>query len=158
MSTPIAYITININYSLMSYSAIHTSGQGILDGWLDIMGYHGDATPYFNNTNILPWHFNAFNAIYNYGTTYDHSWIFGVYTPLFLYIYAEYHMIMIDDGASDVDWDSRVGSHPHEIGDSTPSLEQFDMNNNWYATNIISDGRGVFGFTGQTGNYGVRYS
>lgn len=36
----------------------------------------------------------------------------------------------------------------------TPSLDQFDMNNNWYATNIISDGRGVFGYTGQTGYHG----
>lgn len=38
-------------------------------------------------------------------------------TPHFLYIYAEYAMIISLSGTSDVNWDSTLGSRPHEIGD-----------------------------------------
>ena len=45
MSTPIAYTTMTIDEALGYNTAIHTAGQGLLDGWLGILGYRGDATP-----------------------------------------------------------------------------------------------------------------
>jgi len=45
MSTPIAYTTMTINEALGYNTAIHTTGEGLLDGWLGISGYRGGATP-----------------------------------------------------------------------------------------------------------------
>lgn len=45
MSTPIAYTTMTIDEALGYNTAIHMTGQGLLDGWLGILGYRGDATP-----------------------------------------------------------------------------------------------------------------
>lgn len=45
MSTPVAYTTMTIDEALGYNTAIHMTGQGLLDGWLGILGYRGDATP-----------------------------------------------------------------------------------------------------------------
>ena len=45
MPTPIAYTTMTIYEALDYNTAIHTTGQGLLDGWLGISGYRGGATP-----------------------------------------------------------------------------------------------------------------
>lgn len=45
MSTPIAYTTMTIDEALGYNTAIHMTGQGLLDGWLGILGYRGGATP-----------------------------------------------------------------------------------------------------------------
>ena len=81
MSTPIAYTMMTIDEALGYNTAIHTTGQGLLDGWLGILSNRGDDTPFFNNSSIQAWHCNAFKAI-NKSTdgTYDQSWIIGVNT------------------------------------------------------------------------------
>lgn len=81
MSTPIAYTTMTIDEALGYNTAVNMAGQGILDGWLGISGYRGGATPFFNNSSIQAWHYNAFKAIYDGNDgTYDQNWIIGVYT------------------------------------------------------------------------------
>lgn len=45
MSTPIAYTTMTIDEALGYNTAIHMTGQGLLDGWLGILSNRGGATP-----------------------------------------------------------------------------------------------------------------
>lgn len=130
MSTPIAYTTMTIDEALGYNTAIHATGQGLLDGWLGILSNRGGATPvligFSGNNDQYAIQSNRIAHIPGWGqahSAYDTGYSYGDNTPHFLYHIPNFTMITDIDGKARANY-TMYGQFPQSHG-STPSIYNY---------------------------------